>query len=378
MKKHWYGLAVLLVALVVAVGCAPAAAPAPAPAPAAPAAPAPAPKAAPEDAAWAQVVEAAKKEGSLTIYASSTFGGPVSRALAEGFQEKYGIQVGILVGSGRGNQERIVLEQTMKKPVADIMQAGLTSLVQVMEKGFTRSVWQELPALRDKSVFSVDPAYSPDGSVLSFVTSAFGPVINTKQVKPDELKSYYDFLNPKWTGKIVIEDPRGGGGTGFAWWGMMKYANILDDDYFRKLGKQMHFFGGASIPMYQMVARGEYAFAASSSDSSVAPLIAEGAPLRMVEMEEGTYVQTLNIGALTHASHPNAAKLFINWLFTQEGQTVYAKSASTAPLRKDVTDFTIPGVLGRPKKILYREWKSNEAYLQYHKEKLHEKVFGAK
>lgn len=382
MKKNWvYGVTLigLLVALVVGCRAKPAPTPVPTLAPVATPAPArAAPGPATEDVAWTRVVDAAQKEGELVIYASSTFAGPVARALSQAFKEKYGIRVEILVGSGRANNERVQVEQKLKKPIADVMQAGLSSLVEVMNAGFTQSVWRELPALRDKSVFIVDPVYSPDGSVLSFVTSAFSPLINTNLVKPDELTSYHDFLAPKWKGRIIIEEPRGGGGTGFAWWAGMRYFKVLPDDFWSQLAKQMVFFGGGSTPMYGFVARGEYAFSPSSSDTSVAPLIAEGAPLKMVEMKEGTYVQTLNIGALTNAAHPNASKLFINWLFTQEGQTVYAKSSNSPTIRKDVSDFSIPGIIGKPKITLFRDWQATEAFNSYNKDRIPEKLFGEK
>lgn len=366
---------VALVALMVA--CAPQAAPAPA----APAAPAPAPAApalSPEEAAWAGVVAAAKKEGMLTIYASSSFSAP-SGPLAQAFRDQYGIKVEIMIGTGRGNNERVKVEQAMKRPVASIMQAGLSSLVEVMNAGLAQNVWRDLPSFRDKSVFSVDPVYSPDGSILSIAFNFFGPLINTNLVKPqDEPRSYYDLLDPKWKGKLILEDPRGGGGSGFAWWAGMRYFNILDDDYWRKLASQTQLWGASPAAMYQMVARGEYPIAVATASYSVAPIIAEGAPVRQLEMKEGTYGQTGNIGALANMSHPNAAKLFLNWLFSKEGLTVYARAAQTRSVRKDVPDFSIPGTIGTPQKLVFNDWASSEAFAKYRQEGIAEKLFGKK
>lgn len=372
-----------IVIFLVAVACSPAAAPPqPTPAPAAPT-PAPvsrpAPTPAPQDAAWQKVIDAAKQEGNLIIYASSSFGGPATQAMSEAFGSKYGVKVEIMVSSGRANVERVTIEQKMKAPVADIMQAGLSSLVRVAQDGFVTDVSRELPVLRDKTAFLFDPVHSPDGKIISFQTFTLPPLINTNLVKPqDEPRSYNDLLAPKWKGKIIVEDPRGGGGSGFAWWAGMRYYKVLDDEYWRKLGKQMVFFGGAARPAYQLVGRGEYAMAASASSTVVASMVAEGAPLKQIEMEEGTFTQSENIGVLANAMHPNAAKLFINWLISQEGMTVFAKASSVAPIRKDVQDFSLPGVVGKPKKMIFREWKATEEIDKYQKERLADKLFGEK
>ena len=48
---------------------------------------------------------------------------------------------------------------------------------------------------------------------------------------------------------------------------------------------------------------------------------------------------TIAIAPVKNSPHPNAAKVFVNWLLTAEGQTIFHKAKATMPIRKDVTDF---------------------------------------
>ncbi|MBF8265746.1 MAG: Ferric transporter ATP-binding subunit, partial [Dehalococcoidia bacterium] len=118
----------ILVALtLIMVSCAPQ--PAPAPTPAAPR-PTTAPVAAPtpstsQDAAWAKVVESAKKEGTVTIY-SFYYVADIGRVIAKAFQDRYGIRVEILAIAGRQTVEKVKVEASMKQLVADVVNTGVS------------------------------------------------------------------------------------------------------------------------------------------------------------------------------------------------------------------------------------------------------------
>jgi ABC-type Fe3+ transport system substrate-binding protein len=70
-------------------------------------------------------------------------------------------------------------------------------------------------------------------------------------------------------------------------------------------------------------------------------LIKEGLPLKAVEgsqLKEGTHVTSAfaNIALVNRAPHPNAAKLYINWVLSREGVTSFSKATGDPPLRVDV------------------------------------------
>lgn len=375
-------LSLVLAAL---AACAPAAAPLPrlvgAPTAVAPA-PGPRPGAAltPEEAAWQKVVEAAKKEGSLTVYSATQFAGTKGRAVAEAFKQRYGISVELMLGSGRQLIERVKVEQRLKQPVADVTGTGTSTATEISMEELAAKVWPELPSFKDKSVFIADPVFDPDGTILNLVTNTTGPMINTNLVKPqDEPLSYNDFLDPKWKKKIIMSDPRGGGSGGFMWYSVMLAAKVLDEDYYRRFAQvEPQFWGGSSTEEYNMVGRGDYWMTPLAGTNSAGYIIVEGAPMKILGMKEGNVAQPDAFGVLKGAAHPNAARLFANWIFSQEGQTVYARAGSMTSMRKDVPDFLDVKVQIKPAptKIIMRNWTISEETNSIHKSGLAERIFG--
>jgi len=333
-----------------------------------------------QDAAWAKVVEAAKKEGLITIYGASQLAGDGGRKTIETFSSKYGIRVDMLLVSGRQAVERIRVESKMKQPISDIAAIGLNSTTELSQSGLLENIAQELPELRNKDAFRVDPLYNPNGEVFNIAFAPSVAVINSKIVTAnDEPKSYMDLLDPKWKKNIILVDPRTGAGGGFTWFGTMRYYKILDDDYFRRFALQEPIlWGGSTREELNMIARGEVKISALTQASNVAQLMAEGAPIKSISMTEGSAAFTDAVSMVKGAIHPNAARLFINWLLSKEGQDVYARAFGVDSVRKDVADYVDPRFKPQPPpyKLLPQSYDANEAYAKYHKDGFAESVFG--
>lgn len=354
--KKWY-LVALVVLLAALSACAPAVTPAPAPAPAA-ALPQPkAPSLTPEEAAWAQVVAAAKKEGSVIVYGSA-FVADIGRRMSREFEKQYGVRLEVLAGGGNQLAEKVRVEQKIGKPIADIMGSSGGSIGQLVMDGLGVSTAKELPELRDKSVFITDPVLSPGGEILFYALDISPTVINTNLVKPqDEPKSWYDYLDPKWKGKIMTPDPRTTGG-GSAFYYALRYFKAIDMDYISRLAKQdMIIWKGNNREGIKMVARGEYPSYLFGPMDGIAPLIAEGAPIKALAMKEGNTASGRGVTMVKNAPHPNAAKLFINWLLTVQGQTIFHEESRMAPFRKGLPDFSIPQARLPDAKVVTRTWE---------------------
>ena len=95
--------------------------------------------------------------------------------------------------------------------------------------------------------------------------------------------------------------------------------------------------------------------------------------------KEGTYLSgsTGDVGIINRAPHPNAARLFANWLLTKEGQTLWSKAELVQSARLDVpTDF-LPVEKIRDPKVKYL-WADSEEFLLQQPEqgKIAREIFG--
>lgn len=380
--KPPYAIALVLLTTTLLLACAPAAVststpPPPAPRPAA-TSPAAAPKPAAEDETWSKVVAAARKEGVVTLY-STAFVADIGTRISRDFLNQFGIRVEILSGNGRSLMERIVLEQSMKRQIADVFNiGGAGSTSDLVLKGGADRIAHELPALRNKDAFRVNPVYSPGGEIVVWVVAYSTIVFNANLVKgQDEPRSYKDLLAPKWKGQILGPDPRTTGGSHFFY--VPRFYKALDLEYYRGLARQeIKEFGGNPREAIRMLARGEYAFYVGGSADVVAPIMAEGAPLKMPDLAEGAMVNLGNILVVKGAPHPNAARVFVNWLMSPEGQRSYAEVAASTPSRKDVPDFLHPAARINPQKTLPRTWEFEEWAIKDQAAKTMEQVFGKK
>ncbi len=341
MKK---GLLLFYISLVVLlVACTPKATPAPAtPAPTAPAKAADPISALPtpttQDAAWAKVVEAAKKEGSVSLY-SWGLTGDLGVTISKAFKDKYGINVEMTTGTGAQLVPRIQAEYRSGQYVADILEGSPINAIFAKTEKLTQS-FGELPQKASKDVWVRDPFLDKEGHIVSFFYTIHGAYINTNLLNPNDApKSWKALLEPKWKGKMVVPDPDS-----------MPTANQLyvvltrqlgfTDDFFRDLAKQDLLIAPTHPEADAVLGRGQASINLASSLSTMAPMIVQGAPIVPIAMTEGVPSpdgSALNL--MAKSPHPNASRLFADWLISKEGQELHAKTRSVPSVRKDVADY---------------------------------------
>ena len=292
-----------------------------------------------EDAAWAKVIDAAKKEGKITLYTYS-FTSDIGLAVFQGFQQKYGISVEPVTGIGTVLIERIKSEVAAGRHIADTIDTASPIVATAKALGITTSVG-DIPVLREKDVWQAYPALDVEAHMLGLEFSAQVLFINTSQVSLEQApRSYAELLEPRWRGKKVgIATPEAT--PNFVWVYALRKQLGLSDDYFAQMGRQDLRIYATVRDMYRSIVTGEIAVLAPGSMGTLAPDIAKGAPIRPIEPKEGAMADYGNtIAAVKDGPHPNATRLFINWLLSAEGQTVFHKAKSNASVRKDVPDFT--------------------------------------
>lgn len=307
---------------------------------------------------WEKTLKAAQKEGRLNV-PSSMSSVPARQAISENFTKKYRIEVDIVAGRGPEIIVKMLAERRAGLYLTDVYIGGASpihtdlkpaGILQPLERAFI------LPELKDPEIIKKNwwdgklRWLDKDRLVLGMLTYANRSItINTDLVKPGEIKGYADLLNPKWKGKIILDDPTMGG-SGAKIFGVVG-QEIMGWDYWDKMLKQEPLILSDQRLQTEWVARGKYAIGIGLRDTVVAGYVEAGAPLALISTIEGSYLSS-GSGALAFMDrppHPNAAKLFINWLLTREGQTIFSKPQEKPSHRVDVsTEGMDPNILLKP------------------------------
>jgi iron(III) transport system substrate-binding protein len=288
-----------------------------------------------QDEDWNKVIAEAKKEGKLVLY-TAYVGQKSTKDIAAAFEKKYGISVEVLEGRASEIRERVRVEQSAGRYAADVMftSEGQTKLYDREDK--TVAPLPTTPARAGvKKQFHLQ---APMAAVMSI---PYGILINTNIVKPaDEPKTWADVADPKWKGKILADDTRAVGG-GYLWY--FATYNALGEDYHNKVAANAPVFNRDQRESHRRVARGEYPLYLPMILPDMLSL--KGLPVKAIVPPEGVpYVLYGNI-VLKNAPHPNAAKLYVDFLQTREAQLFYAQTGHgyvIDGLEKDIPEDVRP------------------------------------
>lgn len=111
-----------------------------------------------------------------------------------------------------------------------------------------------------------------------------------------------------------------------------------------RMAQQELRFEKGSSDVGSALARGEASLAPINTSPDMAPSALAGAPIKAVEVEKGAILCGGVIGQLKDSPHPNAAKVLINWILSDEGQRVEAEVSGFLPMRQAVPDFRHPAI----------------------------------
>ncbi len=313
----------------VGAACAPASAP-PAPtATGAPAAATPKPGATTAQAALkpeqvrAQLYEAAKKEGQLTVYSSGT-----SKELDEYrkvFSKSYpGIEVKEYMGTTEQIIEKMLTEFKAGRVNADFFRLSLEQWVTVLKEGLAEK-WDP-----PEKINYPPEATDPNGYYVLADAVVHVMSYNTQLVPASEApKSYQDLLKPIFKGKLGLEQ------SAFSWFAqrMKIWGKDKAIDYARQLAAQQPKFINGHTALADAVVSGEIWAAVNVFQNRVEGQKAKGAPVNWAA-DEPTGSEANGVALVKRAPHPNAGKLFMDWRLSKEGQEVSLNAIGYYPTGK--------------------------------------------
>jgi iron(III) transport system substrate-binding protein len=290
---------------------------------------------------WQKSIEAAKREGKVVVSVPTS--AELRKEFESGFQKKFSaIQLDLSVARGASNINKIMEEQKSGLHSYDLHIGGTTSII---TGPLARNLLDPIaPAMLLPEVSEAKNWWGghiwADGAkkyIYSFTAYVTETVwYNSTLVKPEEITSYDHLLDPKWKGKIAILDPRTPG-SGESTWGFL--WKIKGESYLNKLAAQEMIVGRNLRQLAEMVARGKAALSIGISYYTYVPFVKASLPVKpLAVLKEGFYAASGsgNVTLIKNAPHPNAAKVFLNWLLSKEGQTAFTKALGQPSRRFDV------------------------------------------
>ena len=269
------------------------------------------------------VEEAAKREGQVVWYTSLPQA--VADEVTEAFTEKYGIHAESVVLSTSLITARLASEEESGQTIADVITAADPLFFEDSHaKGwFAELVESGIGALGTwPEDFLVDSAY-----VLVNVQPA-GIAYNTEKISKEAVDTWEELLDPSLAGQMYMCDPE----KVPSWLALVKmWEEELGPDYVRRLGAQNLEYVDSLVPGAQQLAAGSASVLIPGLLSVTNPLKEEGAPVDLVIPSPTIGVEQF-AAVMTNAPHPNAGRLLLDFLMSEEGQQVLNRGTGASPL----------------------------------------------
>ena len=280
-------------------------------------------------AADAALIEAARKDGRVLWY-TTLIVNQVVIPLKTAFEKNY---PGVTLDYARNDEGptaiRLLNEAKAGKVQADVFD-GLTVNVPLKREGLLARI--EIPNAADYPAEMKDA----DGAWHALLLFVFGPGYNTNLVaKADAPKTYQDLLDPKWKGKMAWNPNSSAGAIGFVGNILLSMGPDAGMDYLRALAKQnVVNVEASSRAILDQVIAGEYPVGLMMFNNHTVISARKGAPSDWTPLEP-VPVAFDSLGIMKDAPHPNAARLLVEFLLSEEGQTVL-KDADYLPANTKV------------------------------------------
>ncbi len=292
---------------------------------------------------WDALVAAAKKEGKVVVKGPPT--AAVRSDVVAAFKQRFGIDMEYTGGQSGDAATQLAAERKAGQYTTDAILAGADTMYgqfygQKMLDPIPPAL--VLPDARDGSKWPDGKLWfmDPDGQyVLRLNNSVTNSLqINTDAIKPGTITSWKDLLKPEYAGKIASFDPSvSGAGLSDASY-LIKQFGL---DYVKQLlvGQKVTFTRDHR-ELADWLARGKYPIVLSLREVEFHKLQADKFPVAYVlDLSDSSGYVSAGFGLLAlmnNAPHPNAAKVFVNWLASKDGMDAWSRAEGIVPVRSDV------------------------------------------
>lgn len=258
------------------------------------------------------ILEAAKKEGKLQIYALLVISDHMQ--IIQRFKEKYPfLDVSLYRATSERLYNKIETEHRANAHLVDVIGVSGFQMYQLVKRGLMRKY--ESPERR-----SFEPGFKDkEGYWTAYYINPLVMAYNTRQVSAQEApKGYENLLDPKWKAKLAMEDEE------IEWFStiLSVWGEEKGSAYMRRLAAQNFHFRHGHTLMTELVAAGEYPGAVLLYAPQTQFTKSKGAPIDW--NPPNPTIAGLNLmGVATHAPHPNAAMLYVDHMLSEEIQRDY-------------------------------------------------------
>ncbi len=317
---------------------------------------------------WKQVLAAAKREGKVVV--AGVTGVSARSVLKDAFQSKYPeIEVDYTGLPGRSITPRIMMERRVGRKLWDIYMGGGSSSMALKNEGALQNLRPALilPEVKGDKYWNggVDFSFIDKEKKYLFAFSGYlqpQAFVNRSSIPSSQLSSTRQLIDPKFKGKIVINDPRRGGP------GVTRVTAlrlIYGQEFTKKLlTEQDAVFNRNYRQTAEWVVRGRYPIVVGSSRMHVQEFWSQGLAKDVVTLPSEAEIMgsgTGHVGLIEGAPHPNAARVYLNWILSKNAQELYAKATATNSRRTDVEPVH-PESFPKPE-LLNQYIRQNEAFV---------------
>lgn len=285
--------------------------------------------------ATADILDAARDEGTLVFYTGAS---EVSeKEVTDAFTELTGIPVEIVRLAPNKLQERVLSESAAGKLGADLIRISGEDLIVALAD---EDVFQPTELTDDISGALIDGATFDEGLYYNSFDRVYSFGYNNQVLSEDDApKDWADLTDAAYAGKFGLVQVGAGGSTA----ALTRFQlDELGDDWLKDIAANDPRIFDSSANLTDALARGEIAIGAVPIGTAYAAIL-EGAPITIAMPEEGAAAYPFYLGQTASSERSNAATVFVNWLLSKDGQTL-AASIGDYPVNTEAPTPTIGDV----------------------------------